>query len=75
MGFMRKSIIFIALLALSVISCADSSKEEKEAKSAGEIIDQYVNTLVSAPGKARDAKDVTDERTEAQMKALEELDE
>jgi hypothetical protein len=35
----------------------------------------YVNTLVSAPGKARDAKDVTDERTEAQMKALEELDE
>lgn len=71
---MRKTILLLALLALSISSCADTSREEKEAKSAGEIVDQYVDTLVTAPDKAKDAATVVDERHEAQMKALEELD-
>jgi ABC-type Fe3+-hydroxamate transport system substrate-binding protein len=71
---MRKTILLFALLALSISSCADTSKEEQETKSAGEIIDQYVDTLVTAPDKTKDAATEVDERHDAQMKAIEELD-
>jgi hypothetical protein len=71
---MRKTILLLSLLVLSISSCADTSKEGEEGTSAGEIIDKYVDTLVTAPGKARGAAEDLEDRTEAQQRAIEELD-
>jgi hypothetical protein len=71
---MRKTILLVFLLALSISSCADTSREGEEGKSAGEIIDEYVDTLVTAPDRARGAAEELEGRAELQKEAIEELD-
>ncbi|HHL40294.1 MAG TPA: hypothetical protein ENJ37_07300 [Deltaproteobacteria bacterium] len=67
------------LTAISVLLCAlpagcSSQQAQEEGKSASEIIDTYVDTLTTAPEKARSAAQKARSLNEAEMKALKELD-
>ncbi len=72
---MKIRLFICMLLALTLVSCSSSGGEK--GKSAGEVIDEYVGTLVEAPKKARAAKEAVEARnklTEAEERALQELD-
>jgi hypothetical protein len=66
--------LLAAILLISVSGCKEKAEEVEEAPSAAEIVDKYVDTLVTAPGKARDAAADVQKRTEAEEKALKELE-
>ncbi len=64
-----------ALLLLLLISCAKKDEEIKEeAPSTAEIIDRYVDTLVSAPKTTKKAVIELEKRNEAEERALKELE-
>ncbi len=72
---MKVRFFLFLLSALMVASCSSSGGED--GKSAGEIIDDYVDTLVDAPKKAGEARRAVEARqklTEAEERALRELD-
>ncbi len=71
---MRKIFLILSLLAFSLASCSETPKGVEEPESAREIIDTYVDTLVTAPQKAHSAAGDVDERAKALEKQLDELD-
>jgi hypothetical protein len=71
---MRKTFLILSLLAFSLGSCSETPEGVEEPESAREIIDTYVDTLVTAPQKTRNAAGDVDERTKAMEKQLDELD-
>jgi hypothetical protein len=64
----------LVIAALFLTSCSDAPRKEDAPKSAGEIMDKYVDTLTKAPGKAREAAGAEEERNKSMEKSLEELD-
>lgn len=65
--------IIITLFPFSLVSCSSEPGKEK-AKSTGEIIENYTETLTKAPQKARSAAEKETERDSAVDKEIKELD-
>ncbi len=69
-----KTILIIALFSLfSALSCSKDGVEESPPSTAT-VIDNYVDTLVTAPKKARKAAEDLEKRNEAEERALKELE-
>ncbi|MBI5235060.1 MAG: hypothetical protein HY886_02295 [Deltaproteobacteria bacterium] len=69
----QKRILFVCLtLSLALWACSSDKKKEEERPSVKEVVDKYTDTLVTAPEKARAARDLTEKRAEAEKKAIEE---
>ena len=69
---------YLPILLLAVItSCSEKPSTEKQpeqAKSTGEIVNTYVNTLTTAKDKANKAAEATNARTDVDSKAAQEMD-
>jgi hypothetical protein len=66
--------LLAAMVVLSVSGCKEKAEKVEEAPSASEIVEKYVDTLTTAPGKARDVAADVQKRTEAEERALKELE-
>lgn len=62
-----------ALFVFFLASCK-GRKAEEVPPSSGEIINKYVETLSTAPQKARDAANVAGGRAEMEEKAIKEIE-
>ncbi len=71
-----KTILIIALFSLfSALSCSKGKDDVKESPpSTATVIDKYVDTLVTAPKKARKAAEDMEKRNEAEERALKALE-
>jgi hypothetical protein len=74
---MKRLAIFalLTLLTLPVYSCGKEEPDREPAMKSGEIIEEYIDTVVTAPGKARDAGALVEEqqnRTEEILRQMEE---
>ncbi len=68
-----KPLILLSLaLLIATTSCGDGRSDSKERTPAEEFVDRYVNTLTTAPQKARDASGAASMRTETQKRMIEE---
>ncbi len=68
-------ILIIAMSLFSAFSCSKGKDEVTEIPpSTAEVIDKYIDTLVTAPKKARKAAEDMEKRTEAEERALKELE-
>jgi hypothetical protein len=72
----RKTVLFIAMFSLfSALSCSKGKDEATERPpSTAEVIDKYIDTLVTAPEKARKAAEDLEKRNEAEERAIRELE-
>ncbi len=72
----RRTVLIIALFSLfSILSCSKGKDEVAEKPpSTAEVIDKYIDTLVTAPEKARKAAEDVEKRNEAEERALRELE-
>ena len=77
-----KPITILLLLIAFLSSCTSQPSDQQEnpasqeqsqkTKSAGEIVNQYVNTLTTAKDKAKKAADAASKRAEEENKAIQE---
>ncbi|MBE9531373.1 MAG: hypothetical protein IME98_01040 [Proteobacteria bacterium] len=72
-----KRLLIIALLTLPLMACGSSEDDPnlKPAKKSVDIVADYVETVVTAPGKARDAGALVEaqqNKTEDMLRQLEE---
>lgn len=64
----------MATIIITVTGCKEKTERVDAPPSTGEIVEKYVDTLVTAPDKAKDVVGAMGERTEAEEKALKELE-
>lgn len=67
---MLKKLILITLVLFTAASCSDGSKKEEKGKSAGEIVDKYVETITTAKPKAKTAAEALEKSNEEKIKAV-----
>lgn len=70
---MKKKILLLLFL-FPLYGCGEKTEEVKDRPSSMEIVDKYVDTLVTAPDKARASANAMEERNEAEERALKELE-
>jgi hypothetical protein len=72
----RRTVLIIALLFLfSALSCSKGKDGVEESPpSTATVIDEYVDTLVTAPKRAKKAAEDVEKRNEAEERALKELE-
>ncbi|MCC6503068.1 MAG: hypothetical protein IT362_08035 [Deltaproteobacteria bacterium] len=63
-----------ALMILSLSALVSCSKEDPGQKPSGEIVKEYTKTLSTAPDKARDAGEASEQRDDRMNEAIKELD-
>ncbi len=77
---MLRSILIALILSISLAGFSGCGSEEKDpnlkpAKKSGEIIKEYIDTVVTAPEKARDAGAMVEAQQQRTEDMLRELDE
>ena len=77
---MLRTILILLMLSLGVTGFSGCGSEEpdpnlKPAKKSSEIIKDYIDTVVTAPGKARDAGEMVEEQQRQTEEMLQQLEE
>lgn len=68
---MLKKLFLILLMLFGALSCSNGTKNEEKGKTAGEIVDKYVETLTTAKPKAKTAADALEKSNEEKLKTIE----
>ncbi len=74
---MKRLLLIALMLSLPLVACGKEEPDPnlKPAKKSVEIVEDYIDTVLTAPGKARDAGALVEEqqnRTEDMLKDLDE---